>query len=289
MKLKRRATFVDMLVGAFVLLAFAAAMWSTLDSQSSYRVASGQQLAAALPQPGQSNQAVQVLSSGVWPSRAPLMRAFIPKHFPGKAITVLEIGPWCGRGSTRIWLETVADNSRLILIDAWRPFSTPEDAAIGHTAIRQQDPVMRDAMASTFDVVTEFERSRPSLTITMVRARAAEFMPNLMPDSVDMSYVDGSHYYNDVVQDFRQVKRVLRNDFAVVCGDDLEYLPTPELLKLAKQHPQVDWLTEATAEGAGTGFHPGVMLAIEEEFGREVVHVENGFWWIFKRGGKFVK
>jgi SAM-dependent methyltransferase len=183
----------------------------------------------------------------------------------------------------------VADHSKVILVDAWRPFSTPEDAAIGHTAIRQQDPVMRDAMMSTFDVVAEFERTRPSLTITMVRARASEFMPSLMPDSVDVAYVDGSHYYNDVVQDFRQVKRVLRDDFSVVCGDDLEYLPTPELLVLAKHHPQVDWLTEARAKGAGNGFHPGVLLAVEEEFGREVIHIQNGFWWIIKRSGKYVK
>ena len=241
------------------------------------------------PKPPEVTKDLSVLGSCVWPTREPTMREIIPKHFSGKPITVLEIGAWCGRGSSKIWLETVADHSKVILVDAWRPFSTPEDAAIGHTAIRQQDPVMRDAMMSTFDVVSEFERTRPSLTITMVRARGAEIMPHLTPGSVDFVYVDGSHYYNDVVQDLRQAKRVMRNEFSVICGDDLEYLPTPELLALAKHHPQVDWLTEAKAKGAGNGFHPGVMLAVEEEFGREVIHMQNGFWWIIKRGGKYVK
>ena len=74
----------------------------------------------------------------------------------------------------------------------------------------------------------------------------------------------------------KEAKRLINKDFGLICGDDLEKLPTDELYQLALENLNRDCLRDPK-------FHPGVLAAIKEEF--ETVHMVNGFWWIAYRGG----
>ncbi len=50
--------------------------------------------------------------------------------------------------------------------------------------------------------------------------------------------------------------------------------PAKELVELARKNKDRDLVILPD----GTAFHPGVMLAVAEEF--PGVHCENGFWWV---------
>lgn len=73
--------------------------------------------------------------------------------------------------------------------------------------------------------------------------------------------------------DIKQAKRLIKKDFGLICGDDLDCHPTPDRYELAKRHPTRDFMREGREQ-----FHPGVLAAIYEEF--RSVNMVNAFWWI---------
>jgi hypothetical protein len=95
----------------------------------------------------------------------------------------------------------------------------------------------------------------------------------------DFIYIDGDHKYASVRKNIQDAKRLAQHGRALICGDDLERLPSPELLQVAQEHRDRDFLRGPYQ------FHPGVMLALHEEFGE--VGMSEGFWWVFKRDGRY--
>ena len=191
-----------------------------------------------------------------------------------RPINGLEIGTWFGLGSTKVWMESFPFGSTLTCIDPWRPYISAQDKQHGPVHYTSMDTGMREAAISTLDVVMEHEEE-PRITVNIVRARAAEFVQMFSPGQFDLVYVDGSHYYDDVVADLRQAKRLAKTQYALVCGDDLEFLPTPTHIDFAREHKYEDCVG---------GFHPGVLLAVAEEFSSGV-HMESGFWWTIRNNG----
>ena len=49
----------------------------------------------------------------------------------------------------------------------------------------------------------------------------------------DFIYVDGDHKYESVKRNLIDAKRLAKKAFSLVCGDDLERLPSRELLDIA--------------------------------------------------------
>lgn len=117
----------------------------------------------------------------------------------------------------------------------------------------------------------------------VVRARASEFLHLFREDYFDFIYIDGSHYYEDIVEEIRLSKKLAKKSFSILCGDDYEMLHNAELMEFARMHPNRDFIYHPS----GVYFHPGVMLAIHEELGE--VNMENGFWWIFCCDGDWTK
>jgi hypothetical protein len=138
-----------------------------------------------------------------------------------------------------------------------------------------------DAFLSTFIQVNKFQNSHPNarIEVNMVRAEARTFLAQIQPQTYDFIYIDGDHKYEAVKGDIVQAKRVIKKDRAVLCGDDLERLPTDELVTLAQAHKDQDYLR------GNHQFHPGVLLAVAEEFGH--VNMHHGFWWVYVEGGEF--
>ena len=217
--------------------------------------------------------------SQVWPSRAPIMEGFFKTIFGNTPIRGLEVGCWYGKGSTKIWLENCAPNSEFWLVDGWRPFSSQEDHAEDdtwdHTSM---DVLSTDAFLSTFLRVKKIEQDRrdDNLKINLVRGDSSNSLGAFKSDFFDFIYVDGDHKYDKVKKDLKEAKRLVNKDCGLICGDDLEKLPTEELYQLAMQNLNRDCLRNPK-------FHPGVLAGIKEEF--ESVHMINGFWWVAYRGG----
>lgn len=201
-----------------------------------------------------------------------------------KPVQALEIGVWYGIGSTNIWLENLPEESSLTLLDAWRPYASEAD--INGTELRptywdyaKMDRQTGDAFLSTYLNVRKHENESDTLNVSMIRGKSTEILKLFKDSSFDFIYIDADHKYASVKNDITHAKRLINKNFGIICGDDLEKLPTPELLDLAQAHKDRDYLK------GNYCYHPGVCLAIAEEF--STVNMIDGFWWTCCTGGEF--
>lgn len=215
-----------------------------------------------------------------WPFRAKVMQEIFKTAFAGP-VKILEVGSWYGIGSTKIWLDNIKNGSTLVLIDSWRPYASKADLEEDNAYdYKGMDDLSTDAFLSTYLNIKDFEDKSMGreIKVNMIRGKSSEVLPFFQNDLFDFIYIDGDHKYEIVKSDIQQAKRLVNKKFGVICGDDLEKMPTAELIRIASTYKQRDYHRE-------DAFHPGVLLAVSEEF--ENVNMFNGFWWIACLNGKF--
>ena len=211
----------------------------------------------------------------VWDERSEVMGQIIRTNF-NRPIEALELGTWFGEGSTKIWLSQLHENSSLVLIDSWKPYVSIDDKSHGPTKTANMDKVQNVALSNVLKLVEGIEEK---VNVSVVKADGALFTKKFQRNIFDFIYIDASHYYKDVKRDLTEVIHVAKQDFSIICGDDLEIGVDESLLDLARDNISKDFI------GSKHGpFHPGVMLAVYEVFGK--VNVSNGFWWIFIINGE---
>ena len=100
------------------------------------------------------------------------------------------------------------------------------------------DDLSTDAFLSAFLKVKKFETENKdrNIKIQMTRGASSSVLPLLKDDSFDLIYIDGDHKYENSKNDIAQAKRLVKKTFGIICGDDLEKLPTPELMAVSKNH-----------------------------------------------------
>lgn len=209
------------------------------------------------------------------PVRHAHMREVVRRLASGarRPLRLMEIGSWAG-GSAITFGMSLKDfalpGSSLLCVDPWVPYGfTRGNAALQRT--------MTEALSSGA-IFSLFEHNLRAAgiedSVMSLRAKSAEALPLLRPESFDLVFVDGDHRFDFVRTDL-SLARSLVSLGGVLCGDDLE-----------KQLFEVD----ANAcyakrdEGyvpdpaTGVSFHPGVTLAVHEVLGR--VSEREGFWAI---------
>ena len=212
------------------------------------------------------------LASG---QRREAMGQIIRNNF-NKPIEVLEIGTWFGEGSTKLWLSQLQENSSIILVDSWKPYATEYELKKGPIITLIMDKVPNVALRNVLKFVDEIEEK---VNVSVVKADGATFAKKFKENMFDFIYVDASHYYKDVKRDLTEVIRVAKQDFSIICGDDLEIGVDESLFGLARDNVSKNFIYSKHGS-----FHPGVMLAVHEVFGK--VNVTNGFWWVFIINGE---
>jgi hypothetical protein len=227
---------------------------------------------------------MEILKDQSQAARIEIMVKLFASAFSNVPIKGMEIGVWYGLGSTKIWLENCHANSELYLLDSWKPYASVEDLTQDSAAYHYKgmDDLSTDAFLSSYLNIKRVEESRrqDNVKVHMIRGDSATILDSFKSDIFDFIYLDGDHKYEKVKSDIQQSKRLIKKDFGIICGDDLEKLPTKELYKQAKQHPNRDYL-----RGEEGNFHPGVLAAVHEEF--EKVSMVSGFWWVICLNGKF--
>lgn len=214
-----------------------------------------------------------------WPFRTELMKRAIGLF--ETPIQALEVGTWFGEGSTQIWLDHLCAGSTLTLVDPWKPYASAADLADKEWNYAAMDGQVLQAYLSTILAVRKFENAHPGkVAVDILRGDSERLLARMKDDQFDFIYVDGDHKYESVKQNLRDAKRLARRELSLICGDDLELQPSPELLEVARANRDRDYLRDPY------NFHPGVMLAVHEEFGQ--VGMSNGFWWIFCKNGQFI-
>ena len=216
--------------------------------------------------------------SQLHPDRAPAMRAVVRDNFL-KPVTALEIGTWFGSGSTQLWIDALPRGSSLFMVDAWARYLTDRDRDGNvNPSYRLMDKLPQAALTATVRAMFQAE-ARPDndTEFVLLRGRASRVLDLFRDGLFDFVYIDGSHYYAEVKRDIALAKRLSKAEFSIVCGDDLETLD-PKLVEVAKLAQDRDFIFYD-----GVGFHPGVALAVSEEFSE--VNTSNGFWWAIRRNG----
>lgn len=210
-----------------------------------------------------------------WPERLSIMEEAISAF--NHPIQALELGTWFGEGSTQVWLKHLPAGSSLTLVDQWRPYASAADLADPGFDYAQMDARMFEAYISTVLAVRKAEQRRnDEIDVTIIRGKSDKVLGNLRDGSFDFIYLDGDHKYAGIKRDIVEAKRLAKSDFSIICGDDLEKLPSEEWLEVARSNKDKDFIRDEH-------FHPGVMLAIHEEF--ETVNWHKGFWWIYMVNG----
>ena len=133
--------------------------------------------------------------------------------------------------------------------------------SMSYKILRSMNDLPFTALLSTLKEVFHMEKKRKDLRIITIRGKTRDVLPSLAENYYDLIYIDGSHYYKDVKNDIQMSKKIAKKNFSIICGDDYELDFNPRLLEIAKKSIDNDFIE--TEYGA---FHPGVFLAIHDEF-----------------------
>ena len=182
---------------------------------------------------------------------------------------VLEIGTYFGEGTTKVFIDELSNQASFFVMDKWSEYISATDKAKGRF-FRVMDGMSYFAATNTLRMIREEERIKDSPSITMIRRSSDDLF--VADNFFDLVFIDGSHYYENVRRDIEFALRILKPG-GIICGDDLEILPSADLAAVAKQHLDQDYISDPD----GVYFHPGVALAVYELLG--TVEMKAGTWW----------
>jgi len=211
---------------------------------------------------------------------------------PPRPLRILEVGTWMG-SSCLTWAEALVRYNRsegsLVGIDPLRPYFTA-DEMMSH--LTHDDPAVVDGQKRLlkemgelleYDIVHDLLMHNmkclpPTISFTLMRKPSREALAELAGRSFDLVYIDGSHFYEDVVHDVDWACKLAAVG-GIVCGDDLELQLHEVDRDFAVAHKAVDFPTDPKT---GRQFHPGVTLAVAERLGQVANYF--GFWAMWKTG-----
>lgn len=186
-------------------------------------------------------------------------------------VTVLEIGTWMGRGSTAMFLNQLPKGSSLVMLDSWDDF-VKERGGEQVGSFKNMPRLSKIALMSSINQV-DLHKNKNVFT-TIIRAKSETGLPLLKPNYFDLIYIDGSHYFEDVDIDIKHAINLVKSG-GIICGDDLDQLPTEYNYNIAKNNLEKDLFIFEN----GTAVHPGVLVAVRDNFS-DNINFQNGFWWL---------
>ncbi len=218
------------------------------------------------------------LSAGqAWTQRREAMRKLLEKEMSihkGEDYKILEIGSWGGH-STTLWASICKkfNKGKVFCIDTWQ---ASENAPKIMKKATRGDKIMKLFLHN-------ISSSGLKKYIFPMRGTSDNIFKILKLDNFDFVYIDGDHAYSQFKRDLINYSRLCKFG-GVVCGDDLEILPSELDLENARKHQEEDFILDTKVK---RHFHPGIALAIKEFFGD--VSMLNGFWAMRKNKKKWEK
>lgn len=192
---------------------------------------------------------------------------------------VLEIGSWAG-GSTITFAEALkkynGGRGKIIAVDAWQSFHGSDHIEKPSHAVMEK--ALKDG--KIFDLFLHNIKSAGVENLVEIkRGWSRDVLPTLKPESLDLIFIDGSHFYKDVLLDLQNSIPLLKNG-GVICGDDLELQFNEVDQERFTEHKDNDTFLDPKL---GLKYHPGVTFAVHEFFGG-FVSAWKGFWAMRKIG-----
>src|SRR3989344_2187169 len=196
---------------------------------------------------------------------------------------ILEVGSWAG-GSTITFAEAIkkynGGRGKVIAVDAWQSFHG-EHIDKPSLAV-MENALMDDTIFELF--LHNIKSAGVSDLIEIKRGWSKDVLPALQTEFFDLIFIDGSHFYKDVLLDLQNSAKLLKMG-GVISGDDLELQfneANKDNLALNRDN---DTLLDPQINKK---YHPGVTLAVHEFFGDKVT-CWKGFWAMRKTAGGWQK
>ncbi len=168
----------------------------------------------------------------------------------------------------------------LTCVDPWAPFNDLAENP-GEIGADMEQALARD---EPFRVFQENIKFLPKgIDVHIFRGRSSDILPTLDRDSFDLIYIDGDHGYETVSSDI-EMSRALIREGGIICGDDLELQAHECDATIARARPTLDLFLD---EPSQTHYHPGVTLAVGENFGPASSWY--GFWAMQKKEGRWLR
>jgi hypothetical protein len=160
--------------------------------------------------------------------------------------SIAEIGVFQGEASKLFRL--VFPGASIFLIDPWKPDSsylTPEAAPISYNAKDYEDAYSL--------VQSQFQNDPNTIIFRQTSAKAAE----LVPDGLDLVFIDGDHSYESVKQDIALWEPKVRPG-GIIAGHDYCYQHFPQVIKAVDEcfpknlwvGPDVTWCFLKPSDGS---------------------------------------
>lgn len=195
-------------------------------------------------------------------------------------LKALEVGSWMGCSALTIaeGLSLHPNGGSLMCVDTWAPYLSEKDKAKGDP-YKTMDTLACNNQA--YSLFLENTRLAP-VAVSHIRAELRDAMPILRKEQFDLIYIDGSHYYENVISDLNCAAELLK-DGSILCGDDLELQVGDYPPGFVEKVEDTDFIE---SPGGGT-FHPGVSRAVGEFFHGHRVSNYMGFWLMRKKGENY--
>lgn len=185
---------------------------------------------------------------------------------------VLEIGSWAG-SSAITFSEAIkkfnGGRGKVVAVDAWQGFH-------GEHIDKPSLAIMEKALKEEkiFDLFLHNIKSAGVKDLIEVkRGWSKDVLPTLAREYFDLIFIDGSHFYKDVLLDLQNSAVLLKNG-GILCGDDLELQFSEVNQDVLFKNKDNDSLKDPVLQKA---YHPGVTLAVHEFFDGPV-SAWKGFW-----------
>ena len=199
-----------------------------------------------------------------------------------KRVNILEIGSWTGF-SALTWGESLRrhcpEYGSITCVDPWRPYVTAGDFAANDIYGTMNTMLLSGLAYALFLHNTQFvhhgiEFSHFVGTLQEAKAKLGRY---------DIIYIDGSHYYAEVMADLQEADGLLATG-GILCGDDLELQLSEVDEAFTRSHLHADFVANPAT---GRGFHPGVTLAVADYF-KGAVWAKRGVWAMRKTDAGYV-
>lgn len=225
---------------------------------------------------------VYMMAGQTWEERVPHMKRLAETEIANRGngdFRILEVGSWAGH-SALLWAEAIRNGGgkgEIVCIDPWVPYFKDEKNMI-NVAPRIMERALRD------DKIFNLFRHNISAAgfddmVTPMRGTSDEVLPTLRDGGFDLVFIDGAHYYSNVIRDLKNAEPLLREG-GILCGDDLDLQLGEIDREFAEAKKESNMVIDPKT---GREFHPGVSLAVAEFFQGRVT-AWNGFWAMRRTG-----
>lgn len=195
---------------------------------------------------------------------------------------MLEVGSWMG-ASVLTWAAAIdrfiAGDGEILCVDTWSPYLASDDINVDGAYHAMNQAASTELAYSVFRHNASCVPKK--VRVDHLRGKSKDVLSMLREGGFDIVYVDGSHYYADVVADLAEARRLVA-DGGLLCGDDLEQQLTEVDEKYLRDNIDRDAVVDPKNRKP---YHPGVTLAVAEAMGP--VSSYTGFWVMRRKGDGF--